>query len=132
MMGRAAHILLVDDSAAARRPLAEVLSKGGFEVSEASEGVEALYKARAAAFDMIITDIHMPAMDGITFLKELRKLSQYGRTPVVVLTSDVSASRIDQMRQAGGSGWLEKPPDLSTIVDLVLTTLENSSRLANV
>jgi two-component system chemotaxis response regulator CheY len=118
------RILLVDDSAPARRRLAETLSANGFDVSEASEGIEGLYRARATSFDMVITDIHMPAMNGLAFLRELRKLNTYDGTPVIVLTSDISKDRIQEVRQAGGSAWLEKPPNLSTIADLVRSTID--------
>ena len=126
-VGRRPRILLVDDSVAPRRLLAEVLLRDGFEVSEASEGIEGLYKVRSTSFDMIITDIHMPAMDGLAFLRELRKLPQYERTPVIVLTSDVSANRIREMRDAGASAWLEKPPNLTSIAGLARSVIDRAS-----
>ncbi len=127
MMRRGQRILLVDDAVATRRRIAQVLRAIGFEVTEASEGVEGLYKARATAFDMVITDIHMPAMDGLAFLRELRKLDEYQRTPILVLSSDASKDRIQEVRQAGGSAWIEKSANLTNIAELVRSTMESVS-----
>jgi two-component system chemotaxis response regulator CheY len=124
-MGTKDSVLVVDDSVGARGRLARVLEDSGFEVIEASEGVEGMYRARQRVFDLIITDVHMPAMDGLTFIRELRKLDGYVRTPVIVLTSDFSKDRIQQVRQAGGNAWIEKPPNLGTIGTLVRTTLDS-------
>jgi two-component system chemotaxis response regulator CheY len=123
-MGRADRVLLVDDSVGARGRLARVLSTSGFEVGEASEGLEGLYKARSNTFDLIITDVHMPAMDGLAFLRELRKLDQYAHIPVIVLTSDFSKDRIQEAKRAGANAWLEKPPNLATIAGLVRSTID--------
>jgi two-component system chemotaxis response regulator CheY len=117
--------LLVDDSVGARGRLKQVLSAGGFEVSEASEGVEGLLRARQQSFALVMTDVHMPTMDGLTFIKELRKLPQYATTPVIVLTSDFSKERIKQVKEAGGSAWLEKPPNLGTVASLVRGTIDS-------
>lgn len=116
-------VLVVDDSTGARGRLAQALAESGFEVSEASEGVEGLFRARQQLYDLVITDVHMPTMDGLVFIQELRKLSQYARTPVIVLTSDFSKDRIQQVRQAGGNAWIEKPPNLATVGTLVRSTI---------
>jgi two-component system chemotaxis response regulator CheY len=124
IMGKADRVLLVDDSVGARARLAQALVASGFDVHEASEGVEGLYRARLNAFDLVITDVHMPAMDGLVFIRELRKLSDYARTPVIVLTSDFTKDRIQQVRQAGGNAWIEKPPNLATVGSLVRSTID--------
>jgi two-component system chemotaxis response regulator CheY len=123
-MLRGDRVLLVDDSVGARGRLKQVLSAGGFDVSEASEGLEGLMRARQESFDLVITDVHMPLMNGLTFIEELRKLPQYSRTPVIVLTSDFSKERIAQVKRAGGSAWLEKPPNLATVAHLVRVTID--------
>jgi two-component system, chemotaxis family, chemotaxis protein CheY len=125
VMAKADRVLVVDDSVGARGRLAQALSTSGFEVHEASEGVEGLYRARLHAFDLVITDVHMPAMDGLVFIRELRKLGDYARTPVIVLTSDFTKDRIEQVRRAGGTAWIEKPPNLATVGTLVRSTIES-------
>jgi two-component system chemotaxis response regulator CheY len=125
-MQRGDRVLLVDDSVGARTRLKQVLVAGGFDVSEASEGLEGLMRARQESFDLVITDVHMPLMNGLTFIEELRKLPQYSRTPVIVLTSDFSKERIAQVKQAGGSAWLEKPPNLATVAHMVRVTIDAS------
>jgi two-component system chemotaxis response regulator CheY len=77
--------------------------------TEAGDGQEALWKARLAPHDLVITDLHMPTMDGLEFLRQLRKLPGYATVPVLVLTSDPSRERLSESRQAGATGWLIKP-----------------------
>lgn len=78
--------------------------------SEAGDGHEGLWKAKLAAHDLVITDLHMPTMDGLEFLRQLRKLPGYATVPVLVLTSDPSRERLRESRLAGATGWLIKPP----------------------
>jgi two-component system, chemotaxis family, chemotaxis protein CheY len=79
------------------------------QFSEAGDGQEGLWKARLTTHDLVITDLHMPRMDGLDFLRQLRKLPGYATVPVLVLTSDPSRERLRESRQAGASGWLIKP-----------------------
>jgi two-component system chemotaxis response regulator CheY len=117
------RILVVDDSSVARRQLRQALETVGLSVSEASEGVEALWRARQQPYDLIITDIHMPAMDGLQLLRELRKLPGSERTPVYVLTSDGSRERLAEGRAAGATAWIVKPANIPMLVDAVLDAL---------
>jgi two-component system chemotaxis response regulator CheY len=78
-------------------------------VVEASEGLEALCKARETPFSVVITDMHMPVMDGISLVRELRKLPDYERVPVIIMTSDFSRHRIQEGKDAGANSWLVKP-----------------------
>ncbi len=124
----AANLLIADDSATARRQVRKAFEGEGFAVVEASEGVEAMWRARRQRFDAVITDIHMPAMDGLEFLAGLRKLPGYADVPVYVLTSDCSGERMKQGMKLGATGWLVKPPDLVQLVALVRTTLLGPQR----
>ncbi len=110
------RILVVDDSATARKQLCPRLVEAGMEVVEASDGSEGLWRAREQQFDLILTDIHMPAMDGLVFIQRLRELPNYKDTPVVALTSDGSRARRDEGRRLGIRAWVLKPPDIPALV----------------
>ena len=104
-----ARILVVDDSASMRQMVAFTLKGAGNEVVEKSDGVEALACAKSASFDLVITDVNMPNMDGITLTKELRALPNYRFTPILTLTTESSAEKKMAGKQAGATGWLVKP-----------------------
>jgi two-component system chemotaxis response regulator CheY len=114
------RILLVDDSAPFRRQVSAALEASGLIVVEATEGVEALWRARAEGiFDLVLLDIHMPNLDGLSFIRELRKLPGYSRIPIVVVTSDGSRERRLEGRAAGATAWLLKPPDIPGLINAV-------------
>jgi two-component system, chemotaxis family, chemotaxis protein CheY len=110
------QILVVDDSATARAQLCPQLVAAGFEVVEASDGSEGLWRAREKRFDLILTDIHMPAMDGLAFVQRLRELADYQDVPVVALTSDGARARREEGRRLGIRAWVLKPPDVPALV----------------
>ena len=109
-------VLVVDDSSSMRDVIAHHLTLIGCTVTQAAEGIEALYRARHTAFDLVVTDVHMPAMGGLELLEELRKLPSYTSTPVFMLTSDYAAERVQQARRLGVTIWLKKPVDLDVLV----------------
>lgn len=87
-------------------------------------GVDGLEKAQATAFDLIITDVNMPNMDGLTFVGELRKLPSYLKVPILVLTTERSDEMKTKGKAAGATGWIVKPfvPDqLLKAVNIVLS-----------
>ena len=112
-------ILAVDDSASMRQMVAFTLKDGGYEVVEASDGVEALALAKQHKCDLVLADVNMPNMDGITLTRELRSLQEYKYTPILVLTTESGTDKKSEGRQAGATGWIVKPfnPDqlLNTI-----------------
>ena len=112
-------ILAVDDSASMRQMVNFTLKGAGYEVVQAIDGVEALEYARLHSVDLVLTDVNMPRMDGITLVKELRALPTYRYTPMLVLTTESSQDKKMQGKQAGATGWIVKPfnPDqlLATI-----------------
>lgn len=124
----AGSALVVDDNPMSRRQLARALEEAGVRVTEAAEGMEGLWRARQAAFDIVITDVHMPTMDGLSFLRELRKLPRYGETPIYVLTSDCSKERLARGRELGATAWVVKPPNLP----LLATTVRDAIRARRV
>ncbi len=106
-----ANILAVDDSASIRQMVTMTLKLAGHQVTEATDGVEGLSKAKGAKYDLILTDVNMPNMDGITLVKELRGLSDYRFTPILVLTTESGVNKKGEGKAAGATGWLVKPFD---------------------
>jgi two-component system chemotaxis response regulator CheY len=104
-----ANILAVDDSASMRQMVAFTLKGAGHTVTDAADGQEALQKAKTGSFDLVLTDVNMPIMDGITLTKQLRALPAYKFTPILVLTTEAGADKKSQGRAAGATGWLVKP-----------------------
>ena len=105
----AATILAVDDSASMRQMVSFTLKHAGYEVIQAADGVEALEYARNNAVNLVLTDVNMPRMDGITLVRELRLLASYKFTPMLVLTTEAAPEKKMQGKQAGATGWLVKP-----------------------
>jgi two-component system chemotaxis response regulator CheY len=107
-------ILVVDDSAAARSQLRLAFEAKGAKVIEAETGQEGLWRARAELVDLILTDVHMPVMDGLRMIQELRKEPQHATTPIFVLSSDATVARAAEGKKAGATAWIVKPiqPDL--------------------
>ena len=102
-------ILAVDDSASMRQMVAFTLKGGGFEVVEASDGVEALKLAKENDCDLVLTDVNMPNMDGISLTRELRDLSSYKFVPILMLTTESGLEKKTEGRDAGATGWIVKP-----------------------
>ncbi len=107
LMGKT--ILAVDDSASMRQMVLLTLRGAGYEVVQACDGVEALDMARAGVADLVLTDVHMPRMDGISLVRELRALPDYKFVPMLVLTTESSQEKKMEGKQAGATGWLVKP-----------------------
>ncbi|VVE04447.1 response regulator [Pandoraea anhela] len=112
-------ILAVDDSASMRQILAATLDEAGYAVTTARDGQEALALASNAAFDLVLTDQHMPGMDGLSLIRALRELDAFAQTPILVLTTEVDGAYKTAAREAGASGWLIKPVDPEALVDVV-------------
>jgi len=104
-----AKILAVDDSASMRQMLAFTLQHAGHEVKEADNGKAALDAAQAGAVDLVISDVNMPVMDGITLVKSLRALPAFRFTPILLLTTESSPEKKSEGKAAGATGWIVKP-----------------------
>jgi two-component system chemotaxis response regulator CheY len=104
-----ASILTVDDSPSLRMAIRIALTGAGYRVTEAGDGVEGLAKAGAETFDMIVTDLNMPNMDGLTMIRELRTQPAQAGVPIIFLTTESDADMKAQAKAAGATGWLVKP-----------------------
>jgi two-component system chemotaxis response regulator CheY len=102
-------ILIVDDSTDIRQFLKATLVQAGFKVIEANDGAQGLSQIQANPIDLIITDVNMPNMDGLTMLSELRKLPAYARTPAFVLTVEANPDMVAKGKSAGATAWIVKP-----------------------
>jgi two-component system chemotaxis response regulator CheY len=120
-----AKLLIVDDSSMLRDMLSYALKEGGYsDVTEAVDGVDGLEKAKGTTYDLIITDVNMPNMDGITLVEELRKLPAYAKPkPILVLTTERSDEMKSKGKNAGATGWIVKPFVPEQLLKAVSTVL---------
>lgn len=102
-------VLTVDDSSSMRQMVCFTLKNAGYDVAEAADGVEALEIAKTNEFDLILSDVNMPNMNGISLVTELRKLKEYKFVPILMLTTESSTEKKQQGRSAGATGWIVKP-----------------------
>jgi len=104
------RILIVDDSESIREIVTFALENAGFEVSVGIDGVDALKRlVENPQVDLIITDLHMPVMDGITLIKEVRAQEAFKFTPILFLTTESQTEKKMQAKEAGATGWIIKP-----------------------
>ena len=102
-------ILVVDDSASIRQVAGMTLKGAGYEVIEACDGQDALSKLSGQRVHLIISDVNMPVMDGITFLKQVKAKPEYEFTPVIMLTTESAESKKAEGQAAGAKAWMVKP-----------------------
>jgi two-component system chemotaxis response regulator CheY len=104
------RVLIVDDSSLVRLYYHNILAKAGFEVEQAINGIEAMEKVLAQAFDLLIVDVNMPRMDGLSFLRDLRRAAQEVATvPALVISTEAGDQDIHDARTAGANFYLVKP-----------------------
>lgn len=103
------RILIVDDSASLRQVVAITLRGAGYETVEASDGVAALQRLDGSRFHLVVCDVNMPNMDGITFVREMKKLAPYRFTPVIMLTTESQEHKKREGQAAGAKAWMLKP-----------------------
>jgi two-component system chemotaxis response regulator CheY len=104
-----ASILTVDDSASLRMAIRIALTGAGYTVTEAADGAEGLAKATETRFDLIVTDLNMPNMDGLEMIRALRQQPAQAGVPIIFLTTESDDSMEAQAKAAGATGWLVKP-----------------------
>ena len=104
-----ANILTVDDSPSVRQMIKLVLGPAGHQVSEAADGSEGLGKARGQRYDLVITDLNMPVMNGLEMIRGMRALPSFTGVPIVFLTTESNDSVKQEAKAAGATGWITKP-----------------------
>ncbi|GAA3962638.1 response regulator [Actinoplanes auranticolor] len=102
-------ILIVDDSASVRQVVSIALKGAGYDVIAGVDGKDALAKLNGQRIHLIISDVNMPNMDGITFVAEARKLPAYKFTPIIMLTTESQEEKKRQAQAAGARAWVTKP-----------------------
>lgn len=118
-----ANILAVDDSESIRKMVELTLDDTDHDLTLAMDGSEAFNMAQGDQYDLVITDINMPNMNGFELIHALRKLPNYKLTPILCLTTESSQDQISKGKQAGASGWIIKPFNpvkLMTAIDRVV------------
>ncbi|PID43306.1 MAG: response regulator [Gammaproteobacteria bacterium] len=103
------RILAVDDSASMRQMVCFTLKEAGYEVQEAADGQQALDIAKTRQFDLVLSDVNMPVMNGILLVQNLRTLPSYRFTPILMLTTESAGDKKMAGKKAGATGWLVKP-----------------------
>lgn len=116
-------ILATDDSPLMLSGVSEVLRSAGFEVLEASDGLEALDQLEKSRVHLLITDLNMPRLDGIELTRRVRALPQYRFLPILMLSSETRSEMVAEARNAGASGWIAKPFSAERLVSLVRRVL---------
>lgn len=113
------RILTVDDSASVRQMVSFTLRKADYEVVEAVDGKDGLAKVSSGKFDLIVTDLNMPHVDGIQMITAVRKLPGYTFIPILMLTTESQAEKKDAGRKAGATGWIVKPFNADQLIAVV-------------
>jgi len=111
--------MIVDDSASIRQVVGIALKSAGYDVIEACDGKDALSKLTGQKVHLIITDVNMPVMDGITFVIEAKKLAAYKFTPMMMLTTESADDKKKAGKAAGAKAWLTKPFQPPTLMSAV-------------
>ncbi len=102
-------IMVVDDSASIRMVVGIALRRAGYEVIEAQDGKDAIGKLTGQKVHLIISDVNMPVMDGITFIKNVKQMPSYRFTPIIMLTTESDESKKREGQAAGAKAWVVKP-----------------------
>lgn len=112
-------ILVVDDSVSIRQSITFVLEQSGYSVIQADDGTTALEKMAKDQFDLVISDVNMPTMNGIELTKQIRQSSSHKFTPVLMLTTESQDSMMQAGKAAGATGWIVKPFDTDKLLSVV-------------
>ncbi|MBU1312597.1 MAG: response regulator [Alphaproteobacteria bacterium] len=118
-----AHILTVDDSASIRLTTRIALTNAGYQVTEAVDGVDGLNKAKTGQYDLIVTDLNMPNMNGLQMIEALRQSPAQMGVPILFLTTESDSDMKARAKAAGATGWITKPFDPESLVKITRKVL---------
>ncbi len=116
-------VLIVDDAVSMRQMVSFTLKQGGYEVVEAEHGQDALNKLARGPVDLILTDLNMPVMDGITLIQNVRRMPSMKSKPILMLTTEGLAAKKEQGKAAGATGWIVKPFDPEKLLQTLAKVL---------
>lgn len=112
-------VLIVDDSASLRQVVSITLKGAGYDVVEGADGRDALTKLNGQKVHLVVSDVNMPNMDGITFVQEMKKLPAYKFTPVIMLTTEAGDAKKEAGKAAGAKAWMVKPFNPAQLLNAV-------------
>ncbi len=115
--------LVVDDSPSIRQLVAYTLTGAGFEVVQSSNGAEALSSAEGRTVQIVITDLNMPVMDGLTLVRQLRTKPNFKFVPILLLTTEANDAKKAEGKAAGATGWLVKPFNPQQMLQVIAKVL---------
>ncbi len=124
------HIVIVDDSPSIRRMIAQTLAAEGFDVSPCSSGAEAIAAAKTRKVDAVVSDLNMPEVDGLELTRQLRKLPNTAKCPILILTTETATSRKEDAKLAGANGWILKPFREEALVRAIRSVCQRSGATA--
>ncbi|WP_075256858.1 response regulator [Herbaspirillum camelliae] len=113
------NILIVDDSFSLRQTISAALRSAGYHVEEAADGKQALAHLDGRKFNLVISDLNMPHLDGLSFVREMKQMPAYKFTPVIMLTTESSEARKQEGKAAGIRAWVHKPFQPPVLLDAV-------------
>lgn len=113
------NILIVDDSFSLRQTICMALKGVGYNVIEAADGMEALKKLDGRKFNLVISDLNMPNLDGMSFVRQMKQNPSYKFTPVIMLTTESGEARKQEGRAVGIRAWVHKPFQPPVLLDAV-------------
>ncbi len=116
-------ILVVDDSRSIRNLLQHILEKAGYEILLAEDGRDALTYFDGRDIHLLITDLHMPVMDGMELIKATRKLNLYRYIPILFLTTETNNQVKSEAKKSGATGWITKPFDNDKLIQIIKKVL---------
>lgn len=114
-----ASILVVDDSVSIRQSVRFILEQNGYTVFEAADGAEGLKRLSEEKVQLVITDVNMPNMDGLTMVKKVRETDGIKFLPILVLTTESQGSVVEEGKKAGATGWIVKPFNNEKLIETI-------------
>ena len=117
------NILIVDDSESVRNMIKYALKEAGYNILAGENGKDALKHFDGKAIDLVITDLHMPDLDGIDLTRKIRDLKEYRYIPILLLTTEIKQSMKEKAKSAGATGWIVKPFDNHKLLKVIKRAL---------